>query len=196
MRKTFQFPVWLQGSPEEQAAEEERQKLLLASFTRAHLTEAERLIGRGVLLEQTARLNIEAAKNQNHEARVLAENQLADALAMQGRFREASTTHHEKHRRKHFRDIGRAIELNDMAKCTCSDRKTRLNDIDISITPRFEEGKVFSVVHNSLVSLVRCSKCRHLNARPLRSRLLSHNAALNQAEKLGQPSLSDAQILR
>lgn len=195
MPKTFAFPVWLEGTPEEQAAEDERQKLALAIHGRGHLSEAERLVGRGRLLEQTARQNVEDATNQNHEARVLAENQLADSLAMQGRFREASVTHHERHRRKHFREIGRAIEMNDAAKCVCSDRHAEMNGVRLAITPRFEEARVFSVVHNQIVSVVRCSKCGHRNARPLRSRLLKHNAAQNKAEKLGQPAESDAQVL-
>lgn len=194
MKKTFVFPVWLQGSPEEKQAEEERQKLALAAHSRAHQTEAERLIGRGALLEQTARLNLETARGKDHDARVLSENQLADALAMQGRFREAATTHHDKHRRKHFRDIGRAIEMNDAAKCACSDRHAEMNGVQLDITPRFEETRVFSAVHNELVSVVKCSKCNHRNARPLRSRLLKHVAALNKSEKLGQPADSDAQV--
>ena len=182
MPKSFQFPVWLIGTKEEQVAEEERQNLARASHTRAKLNEAERLVGRGALLEQTARANIEAAKNQNRKARILAENQLADALADQGRFKEASTIHHDRQRRKYFRDIGKAIEMPDAAKCKCKDQCLSIGETELEITPRFERAKVFSPVHNQIVSIVECSRCGHKNARPLRSRLLHHNAAMTANE--------------
>lgn len=182
--KTFTFPVWLIGSEAEQAAEAERQSLALAAHSRAKLSEAERLIGRGALLEATARGNLEQSAGVDKEARILAENQLADALAMQGRFAEAAEIHNDKHRRKHFRDIGKALEMDDAKKCKCKDSKARINGAELSITPRFEQGRVFSPIHNDLVSLVRCHKCGHLNARPLRSRLINHTAALSANEAI------------
>lgn len=199
MSKTFNFPVWLKGSPEEQKAEEERQALAVASFSRAKLTDAERLIGRGKLLEETARLNLEASTGKNQEARILTQNQLADALAMQGRYAEAAETHTEADRRKYFRDVVHAIEMPDDEKCNCSDRKAKVDGVEIAITPRFERDKIFSPVHGEVVSLVECSKCGHSNARPLRSRLLKHISAESQNSAMIQgrnPRLiSDVEIL-
>jgi len=197
--KTFSFPVWLEGTEEQQKAEAERQALTRASFTRAHLTESERLVGRGKLLEDTARQNLNCAKRKDRQARILAQNQLADAIAMQGRFAEAAQTHTDKTRRKYFRDVGKAIEKPDEEKCSCSDRKAKVGDNELEITPRFERAQIFSPVHNEVVSLVECSKCRHLNARPLRSRLLKHNDAIaqNEAAVKGKHPIriTDAQLL-
>jgi hypothetical protein len=188
MSKTFQFPVWLSGTKEEQAAEEQRQSLMRASFTRAHLTEAERLVGRGALLEQTAIGNL-ATPND------LARSQYADALAMQGQYQLAAEIHPGAERRKYFESIINAIEMPDLEKCDCPDSAIKVGDLDLAITPRFESTRIFSSVHGDLVSLVVCQKCGHANARPLRSRLLPMNAALNQSEQAKRPVLSDAQVL-
>src|SRR5688572_141113 len=110
MSKAFNFPVWMKGTEAEQAAETQRQAAALAIHSRAHMSEQERLIGRGKLLESTAQANLELSAGHNKEARILAEDQLADALAMQGRFAEAAETHNDAARRKYFRDVGAAIE--------------------------------------------------------------------------------------
>ena len=195
MPKTFAFPVWLKGSPEEQAAETQRQDLLRASFTRAHLTEAERLVGRGTLLEATARGNLEQSAGKDKKARILAENQLADALAMKGEFAEAAEVHNDAARRKYFREIGAAIEMDDEAKCNCPDSTAKMGDVDLSITPRFERGRIFSPAHGQVVSLIECQRCGHQNARAPRSRLLPMNATRNQSEQARQRVLNDAQVL-
>lgn len=192
-KKSFNFPVWLQGSPEEQEAEAQRQATLRASFSRARLTEAEQLIGRGHLLEETARGNIEAARGKDAEARVLAENQLAEALAMQGKFSEAAETHHDVIKRAEFRAVGKALELDDAEKCDCP-------DLADGLTPRFERKRIFSPIHQQVVSVVECQTCGHVNARPITSRLLAKNTAMNRnhqmvrANKAG--SIDDAQLAR
>ena len=191
----FEFPVWLVGSPEEQAAEEQRQALMCASFTRAKLTEEERLIGRGALLEATARGNLEQSKGKNKEARILHENQLAEAVAMQGRYVEAAEIHNDKRARKHYRDIIKAIEKPDEEKCKCQDSKAKMGELELSITPRFERARIFSPVHGEVVSLVECGKCGHKNTRQLKSRLLPMRAALNQSEQARRTVLNDVQVL-
>ena len=204
MPKTFQFPVWLQGTKEEQEAEAQRQALALAVHSRAKMTEAERLVGRGKLLEETARGNLEQSKGVKgkKEERKLAKAQLADALAMQGQYSEAVKTHTDKHRRKYFRQVGAAIEKDDSHRCACKDRTAKMNDVEIALTPRFEREKLFSPVHGELISLVECSVCKDLNARPLRSRLLKHNDALSLNEAMMRSDaerktiIPDVQILR
>jgi hypothetical protein len=182
LAKKHQFPVWLRGTEAEQKAEAERQALAMASHSRAKMSEAERLVGRGQLLEQTARANLLLSKGRNKAARALAQQQLADALAMQGRFKEAATLHTDRHRRKHFRNLVKALEMPDGEKCKCGDRKAEMNGQEIAVTPRYEMEKIFSPIHNDIVSVVRCSRCGHRNARPLRSRLLQSQAAQVQNE--------------
>jgi hypothetical protein len=185
------------GSPEQQKAESERQAQAMAAHSRARMTEAERLVGRGALLEQTARGNLEQSfgvKGKEEERR-LAKSQLAESLAMQGRYAEAAEVHPDKEQRKYYRDIAVAIEKPDDEKCDCGDRRAKMNDTELSITPRFERARIFSPVHNDVVSLVECSKCGHWNARPLRSRLLKHNDALAMSEGAKKPVLSDPQVL-
>lgn len=179
MGKSFQFPVWLKGTVEEQAAESARQADALAIHSRAHMSEQERLIGRGKLLEDTARLNLELSAGRDKEARILAENQLADAMFMQGKIAEAAEAHNDAARRKYFREVGAAIEKPDDDRCSCP-------DVGDKQTPRFERTTVFSPVHGEVVSLVECQTCGDLNARPLRSRLIAQKAMLNQTEVLAR----------
>jgi hypothetical protein len=198
MAKTFEFPVWLKGSPEQQAADAEAQEIARASFGRGHLSEAERLVGRGKLLEATARGNLKAS-GRHKEPRKLAESQLADALAMQGKYSEAAETHPDPERTKYFQRIIAALEMPDDKKCHCKDTTAKIDDQNIAVTPRFERAKIFSPIHRELVSLVECSKCGHLNARPLRSRLLKHNDAIAQNEAAMSNKnarlISDVQVL-
>lgn len=189
MAKTFQFEVWLAGTPEQQAAEAERQALALASHSRAKLSEAERMVGRGKLLEETAQQNIDLAKGRDKAGRILAQAQLADALAMQGRYAEAAQTHPDKHRRKYFRDIGKAIEKPNDEKCKCRDKRISMDNQPVDLTPRFERARIFSPVHGEMVSVVECLRCGHTNARPLRSRLLKANSALSANETLAASSV-------
>lgn len=188
----FTFPVWLQGSPEQQEAEAHLQSLQLSGFTRAKQTDAERLLSRGLLLEQTARGNLDLAEGS--AAIALAKSQLADALAMQGRYGSAVDIHPDPVRKEHFQQIINAIEMDDEEKCDCADLTAKMSDVELAITPRFERAQVFSPVHAEMVSVVECSTCGHLNARPLRSRLLKHRDALGQNENSKRPMMSDLQL--
>lgn len=190
MAKIFTFPHWLVGTPEERAAEDERQRLTRASFTRARLTEAERLLGRGRLLEITARQNL--ARAGEHDQ--LPKSQLADALAMQGRYVEAAEIHPDETRKAYFEKLVQALEMDDSEKCECPDDTTEMNGVSLALTPRFEERKIFSPIHNDVVSLVRCATCGHLNARPLKGRLLPQQAALAQSEGAKKLIVNDSQL--
>lgn len=180
------LPKYLQKTDAEIATEAEVQEQRRAGFTRAHLTEAEALVSRGALLEQTARGNLAAGTD--------ATPQLAEALAMQGRYREAAEHHPDAKMKQHYQQIDAAIELDDDARCNCPDTETE----DLTITPRYNVQTIFSAKHGGTVALVKCVKCGHLNARPARSRLLNQQAAINQntAAIKGGRGVSDAQILR
>lgn len=191
----FAFPIWLQGTPAQQQAEAERQALAVAAHGRGHLTEAERLIGRGELLEKTARGNLEAT-GENEEARTLALSQLADALALQGRFTEAAETHPDPVRTEYFESIVDAIQMDDGERCPCPDTTAEIDGVEIAVTPRFEREKIFSPLHGETVSLIECSKCGHLNARQPVSRLLPQQSALAQSEAAGRPVMTDKELLR
>lgn len=152
---------------ENDTAEDDRvQEIRQASFTRANLTEAERLVGQGALWEETARGNLESARGKNAVARELAENQLADALAMQGKYAEAATTHHDKHARKQYRDIAAAIDKPDGEICKCKPKKHELNGVEIAVPTTHIARMVFSRKHGDVVGLEVCA-CGKMNARPL-----------------------------
>lgn len=118
---------------------------------------------------------------------------------MQGKYAEAATTHTNAQRRRYFREIIKALEKPDNARCKCKDRKAKINGTEISITPRFERARLFSPIHKRVVSLVECSKCGDLNARPVVSRLLQHQGALAQNEAAARREnarfVNDVQVL-
>ena len=180
------LPKWLQKTDAELSEEVKVQDERRAGFTRAHLTEAERLVSHGALLEETARGNLAAGSPD-------AQAQLAEALAMQGRYGEAIEHHPNKTMRARYREIVDAIQMDDEEKCDCPDTETE----ELTITPRYSERAIYSSRHKGAVALVRCVKCGHLNARPPRSRLLLNQSALNQnlvAAKNGTRGVSDAQL--
>lgn len=148
------------------AGDDRVQEIRRASFTRANLTEAERLVGQGALWEETARGNLEASRGKNAAARQLAENQLADALAMQGKYAEAAVTHHDKYARKQYRDIAKAIDKPDEDLCDCKPKKHTLNGVEIAVPTTHIARMVFSRKHGAVVGLEICA-CGKANARPL-----------------------------
>lgn len=192
MPKKFTFPKWLERTPDELKEEARVQELRRASFGRGHLTPEELLIGRGALLEETARGNLAAGDKE------VSKGQLAEGLAMQGRFAEAATTHPEKHARKQFRRIAKAIDRSDADKCHCGDIKGEVDGVEVSITPRFVEREVFSKKHGKVVPVIVCVKCGHANAREAKSRLLlpKVNQNLAAAKNDGRGMIRDSQILK
>lgn len=151
------------------------QEIRQAGFSRARLTEAERLVQQGSLIEETARGNIIAAEG-DEEALQMHRSQLAHGLALQGRYGEAAQHHPDEAMRADYVRIADAIQRPDDEKCDCPDDETDT----LTITPRFSERTVMSVRHGGAVQLVTCRKCGHTNARPARSRLLVQSAAMNQ----------------
>jgi hypothetical protein len=166
------LPKWLERTEAQIAAEAETQAQRRAGFTRAKLTEAERLISRGALLEQTARNSLAVAhKHKNKERLAIEKGHLAEALAMQGRYDEAAKLHPDKTRTAYFRSIVKAIHLDDAKKCQCKDTEAEIDGVTIALTPRFAARRIYSLQHKKVVSLITCSKCGHMNAREPKGRL-------------------------
>jgi hypothetical protein len=221
----FNFPSWLERTPDELQQEQQIQEQRRASFTRAKLTDSERMISRGALLEETARGNLDAArKTKGKQARAQEKIELmnlAHALSMQGRYEEAIRHHPHKRMKKYYQSIIDAIEMPDDGRCGCKDTRAEIyteegkqkartlkegeeakfGGVVVSITPRSAVREVFSPNHSAVVSLIACSKCGHTNARKPQSRLLTSQSAMSQniqAVKANNPRglLSDSQVLR
>lgn len=193
------LPKWLRRTDAEVAAEDAVQAERRAGFGRGHLTEAEQLISRGALLEQTARGNLTAAEG-NAQATKQYKAQLAEAMAMQGRYTEAARHHPDKQMTAHYRAINKAIGRSDTARCRCPDTRATIGDTPIAITPRFERQRVFSVKHRGLVSVVECSQCGDVNVRPLARRLLQARGVragnLQAARTDGRGATRDVDLLK
>lgn len=129
--------------------------------------------------------------------------QLAEALAMQGRYGEAAQHHPDKRMRWRYTQIVEAIERDDEEKCDCPDTESTVRvgteKVDLAITPRFNARTIYSNRHKGTVMLITCQTCGHLNARPPKSRLLLHQSALNQnvvAARSGIRGVADMQLLK
>ena len=194
MAKKFEFPKWLQRTPDELIEEGKVQELCRASFGRGRLTAEERLVGRGALLEETARGNLAAGDAD------VSRTHLAHAMAMQGRYEEAAEHAPIPEMKAHYGAIVAAIEMDDSEKCSCPDIEGNVDGVDVSITPRYAAKEVFSQKHKKVVSLIRCISCGHTNAREPRSRLLTQNSVSRQnlaaANGGGRGMVRDSQLLK
>lgn len=185
------LPKWLERTEAEVAEEQKVQELRRASFGRGHLTPEELLVGRGALLEETARANLAAGESS------VSEVQLAEAFAMQGRFTEAAEVAPIPELKERFEAINTAIEMDDEEKCDCPDTTGTVDGVEITITPRFAAREVFSQKHGKVVSLITCVRCGHVNAREPRSRLLLSQGNQNRAAAAtGRGMVRDSQILK
>lgn len=186
------FPKWLERTKAEVAEEAKVQELRRASFGRAHKTREEELVGRGALLEETARGNLAAGDSDVSLA------QLSEALSMQGRYAEAAEHAPDPEMKAHFEAITAAIEMPDGEKCSCPDLTGTVDGVEVAITPRFAAKEIFSQKHGKVVSLITCAKCGHLNAREPKSRLLIQNAAMQQNRAVAGPRglIRDSELLK
>jgi hypothetical protein len=171
------------ADPKREAEDVRLQEIRKASFGRGRLTEEERLVSRGLALEEIALANLESqltVREQGNNRRAKGgatekmveeeEARLAEALAMTGRYREAADTHPQKAMAKHYEAIAEAIERDDDEECDCPPMKKRKmkDGREIEVPRRHIAQRVFSPVHGRLVELESCTTCAHMNARPAR----------------------------
>lgn len=154
------LPLFLRRSQEQIVADEQIQDIRRASFGRGKLTEEERLIARGVQLEEIARANLELPDVDKQTERM----RLAQGLEMQGHFLEAAKAHPDNGEKTRLRKIEAAIQKDDQKFCRCKAETAEVNGEAVAVDPHYEVKRVFSRRHRKLVSLVGCRKCGSLNA--------------------------------
>lgn len=150
--------------------DEKVQEMRRASFTRANLTEVERLVSRGKVLEDTALANLSAAvRNGNEEQAQIERWHLADALAMSGDLEGAIQIHPIEQERERLQAEKEAIDRPDDEMCDCQPERANLNGVDIEVPTTHVAKMIYSQKHGGLVGLEVCDKCGLLNARPART---------------------------
>jgi hypothetical protein len=170
------------ADPKREAEDAHLQEIRRASHTRSKLTEEERLISRGMALEEIARTNLrnmQERREQGFNRRAWGgatldmvdeeAMRLSEALSMQGKFRDAAAVCPQKTMAKHYESIAEAIERDDDEDCDCPELKKRTlkSGQEVAVPRRHIAQRVFSPVHGRLVELESCP-CGHLNARPAR----------------------------
>jgi hypothetical protein len=196
------------ADPKREAEDARLQEIRRASHTRSKLTEEERLVSRGMALEEIARANIELMgerREQGFNRRawggatvdMVEEEQvkLAEALSMQGRYREAATVHPRKTVANEYEAIAEAIERDDDEECGCRPKKAILKGKEIEVPRQYVKRRVFSPKHGKLVELEACP-CGHMNARPARGVLaasISAQAANRGAEQANRAAVASGQ---
>lgn len=180
------------ADPKREAEDARLQEIRRASHTRSKLTEEERLVARGMALEEIARANLatqlevrEAGNNRRAKggATLTMVDQesarLAEALAMQGKYREAAEVHPWKTVGNQYAEVADAIERDDDDECDCPPTKKRKlkSGQEVEAPQRFIKRRVFSPTHGKLVELEACAGCGFLNARPARGVVLAMRTA-------------------
>lgn len=173
------LPDYLKRPQEEIEADKAAMRLRAASFTRARLTDAERLISEGVTKENIARANLETqevlrANGHNVSTRggankeMLEQEQvrLAEGLELQGRYSEAAEIHPHKKEAARLLKIEEAIAKPDDEHCECPPDRKEIGGRSVEAHPHYEVKKIYSRPHGRVVSLVGCRKCSGLNATP------------------------------
>lgn len=173
------LPVYLFRPQADIDAEKEAARLQAASFTRAKLTDAERVISEGKVKEEIARANLETQEALRAEGRNVStrgganlemvkqeELRLAEGLELQGRFAEAAEIHPHEREKARLLKIEKAIEQSDTEFCDCPADSAEINGRRVEAHPWYEVKKIYSRPHGRMVSLVGCRKCPELNATP------------------------------
>lgn len=198
------LPGYLKRPQGEVKADKAAMKLRAASFTRARLTEEERVIAEGAKLEAIARANIELQEGLRSEGHNVSTRgganlemlgqerfRLAQGLELQGRYEEAATAHPHKRERARLLKVVEAIAKPDGDHCKCP---ADTADVPGKIgEPHYEVKRIYSRPHRRMVSLVGCRKCPGLNATPTPPEALAKTlAAVNGSQRTGAAQMRRA----
>lgn len=149
----------------------EQEHLAQLKNSRARLNPEEMMRARGAELER-------------HHLKTGDMDNLAEALAMQGRYAEAAIVANRQDLKDHFTEMSEAVECSDeMCDCDPFRREGNLN-----IPNHSDEHRGWSEKHGKTVHFIRCFQCKRLNARaPLRRleelRQIRHQAIKTKKEK-------------
>lgn len=188
------IPRWLRRTPEQQAADQKLQDDLRSAQgpgMRPNPTERHLLRAAAVRLSAEAQLQqLTLDPNPNPVHIEAAEAQLAEALAMEGRYTEAAELHPKQEHADRFAAIAQAIDRDDdEPTCQCK-VKTGQNEVlgqPVIITGEHISEMVFSQKHQRMMPLLVCSHsgCGGMNVKPAPQHLIEriervrqeHNAA-------------------
>jgi hypothetical protein len=151
----------LELTPEEMADIRKEQDLMLYR-SRALLTPAERRRGLGIELEQ-------------HHLKTGNKDGLAEALALQGKYKEAATTAVNKLLRREYAEKARAVTKPD-SDCPCDS----FQEIgEYNLPTQYIEFYGHSDKHGVDMPFIRCTLCGELNAMPAPQHLLEQRDLRN-----------------
>jgi hypothetical protein len=151
------LPDFLQLSPDDVKREKERQKRLMQEFnSRARQTVSEMEAARALVIESDLR---EALKGTKGEERRRVKNQLAECLAQQGRFLEASRTASGREAKVFYEKAADAVF--NRIECGCPPKVESVEGVRIQL-PKFRVIKeIYSIKAQSFGYLAECSVCGH-----------------------------------
>lgn len=167
------IPVWLHRTPEQQAADtalQDRLRQAQGPGRRPNPTEARLIQAAAIKRSAEAQLN---NLRLDPDAKLLhietAEAQLAEALAMEGRYVEAAELHPDLEHAERFQRIAEAIDRDDDAPtCECK-VKPEVNELTgkpVIITGEHISEMVFSKKHGRMTPLLVCSGCGGMQVKP------------------------------
>ena len=193
MPESNPLPKFLELTDERRAKIDEQQARLRAEAqSRGRLSPALQRVRSGMAHETAARADVEMLEAEMkhppkgfvegaHVDRLMnARLRLADALAHQGRYYEASAevVGWNEDRRQEFSKMHEAVWRDDTDTCPCEPPKGEGE----GLTHDHVMAEVISEKHDKLMPAIRCNNCGEVNVRPLTPELARHEDLRQQAK--------------
>lgn len=150
------LPDFLQLPPEDAARERRRQDRARSDFnSRAKLSPVEEEFGRALILEPTLKQDIELAPTIADKQRL--QSRLAELLAAQGRFLEASQSTNDPQAQAFYAKAANAIHLT--AQCQCGDVAVAVGQRRLKLPKYRTLMPVYSLKAGHFGFLCECNTC-------------------------------------
>lgn len=181
---------FLELSDDEIKKEQIRQDILRRKFnSRLKLTPQEEERARAMIIEEDLKRNLsllhkQKAKKEKHKIR----RRLAEIVATQGRYLEASKITPVKSEKGFYKDIAEAVLKNDDDLCQCDIPKEATDSGELLELPKFRNLKqIYSIKHGKFMNLLECNVCGVWNVRSLTNDLEQLVTAQKKMEKEPNP---------
>lgn len=196
-----QLPSFLHRTPEQINDEMARQSILRGFHLKgARQNAAEIKIGQAMVAEQAIRANLKLIM-KSREPEVYRETrlQLAESLANQGKFRQATNVAEklDQEYARHYRRLAKAVDRDDSETCDCATKTITADErnargqavtTEIEVPNEYVAAEVFSEKHGKIMPVVVCAICGKRNVRDLPEKLAKIKSAAE--------NLTDIEILK
>ncbi len=184
------IPIWLRRTPAQQADDRALQeRLRTAQGPGRRQTPTEAHLIRAAAVKRAAEAELEQLNRDENPNPLHIENalkQLADAVAAEGNFIQASEMHPDPVQAERYQKIAEAIERDDGDPgCNCEAKQGNdpATGQNVVMTPEIISELVFSPKHDKLMPLVLCAACGDMNVKAAPAHLEERQRAIQEAHR-------------